>query len=474
MKRYIVLLLAFITFQLNAQTLSDALRLSYSGLGFSPRSIGMGNAFGSISDDFSAFYFNAAGLGFVKKHEFSAGIDSYTFTNEVNFYGNKTNSDYNNLNLSNFSYIVPIPTVQGSLSFGISYNFHKDFTEVNKHSGINTNSTYTNYLVKNPLDSTDIPYYLVLRPAKQSTPLTKDLLQTVDITKNGNLKSLSFAGAIEVDKDLFFGIDFDFTWGSFESKNSFLESDINNIYGNIYLDPNYSFTKGFQFFQFDKKIKWDIYGETFKFGFIYQLKNIARIGLNFVYPTSYKITENYNEFATAQFKNQPNNYQPWQYSEEVKYSFKTPTKVTLSASTFKFNTLFSIDLNYSDYTKIEIENIRGLSSTFVDKFNKNITNNFRSVYDFNIGIEHHLYDYGLRLRTGFFTQNSAYKNDPSSFNKKFITFGFGYSLSNYTTLDIGYAYGWWKEIGDNYGIELSRNSQNISYKVLKMGISTRF
>jgi len=246
------------------------------------------------------------------------------------------------------------------------------------------------------------------------------------------------------------------------------------LYENTYLDPTYPFTKGFETFQFDKKIKWDITGTVYKVGLLYQHKNIARFGLNIVLPSTFTISETYTEYATAKFATTPTKYYPWELTEKVKYSFTTPYKIIFGASTFQYNTLFSVDINYIDYTTLRIENKSGLAEKFIDDYNTNVTNLLRSVIDYNIGLEHHLYDYGLRLRIGYFTQTSAFNGDNSDFSKKYITFGFGYSISPYTSFDLGYAYGWWKDIGDNYGSNLSRNFQKITNKSLKMGISTRF
>lgn len=471
MKKLVFLLITVIIAL--SQTISDGLRLSYQGLGYSPRSIGMGNAFGSISDDYAAFYFNPAGLGFIKKQEFSFGLDLYNFQNDVTFFNNKTSTNDNDLNLSNISYIYPFPTYRGSFVIGFSYNTTKNFLEINQHSGKNPNSTYVSYLTRYLTDTTDIPYYLILRPKNAASPLINNLYQFIDNKRNGNLKSFSMAASLEIDKDLFFGLDFDLINGEYKQLNSFKEADLDKHYQGIALDPAYPVSKNFNEFLFDKEIKWKIEGYSVKLGLIYQLKNIARVGFTLTLPSAFDIEEKYSETANAVFNAQPLKY-PYEYSDKVKYSFTTPYNLTVSFSTFKFNTLVAFDFKYVDYSKIQIDNVEGLSDDFVKRYNTRISNELKSVFDINFGIEHHLYDLGLRLRAGYFTQNSAYKNDNSSSNKKFITLGFGYSLTDYTSFDLGVVYGWWKDVGDNYGYNLSRSYQDIQYKAVKIGISTRF
>jgi hypothetical protein len=60
---------------------------------------------------------------------------------------------------------------------------------------------------------------------------------------------------------------------------------------------------------------------------------------------------------------------------------------------------------------------------------------------------------------------SPFKDDPFEYDKKFLTVGIGFHLSKSVSIDGAYAYGWWKDYGDNYGNnynnELSRTYQNI-------------
>jgi long-subunit fatty acid transport protein len=68
----------------------------------------------------------------------------------------------------------------------------------------------------------------------------------------------------------------------------------------------------------------------------------------------------------------------------------------------------------------------------------------------------------LRLRGGFLTQPSAFKGDASDFDHKYVTAGIGYLVNGQIGIDVGYAYGWWKNIGDNYGVNVSRTFQDIT------------
>jgi long-subunit fatty acid transport protein len=57
-----------------AQFPEDALRLSTPGFGVGARAMGMGNAYTGVASDFSAIYFNPAGLAQLTRGEFSMGM----------------------------------------------------------------------------------------------------------------------------------------------------------------------------------------------------------------------------------------------------------------------------------------------------------------------------------------------------------------------------------------------------------------
>jgi len=71
-----------------AQYAEDALRLGLSGTGVGTRSLGMGNAYTGVANDFSAIYWNPAGLAQMEFSEFSFGL---TYNN------NKDNSTFFNV-----------------------------------------------------------------------------------------------------------------------------------------------------------------------------------------------------------------------------------------------------------------------------------------------------------------------------------------------------------------------------------------
>jgi long-subunit fatty acid transport protein len=81
---------------------------------------------------------------------------------------------------------------------------------------------------------------------------------------------------------------------------------------------------------------------------------------------------------------------------------------------------------------------------------------------------------GLKLRGGYLMQQSPFEGDDSDFNHQYVTGGIGFLANGNIGLDAAYAYGWWNDIGDNYGSNDSRTFQEISTHNLILTATFRF
>src|SRR5664280_2836588 len=164
---YTKLLIIFVILATTAypQTINDALRLGYTGIGSSARALGMGNSYISLSDDASAGFFNPAGFGLLKKIEFSGGLDYSNFSNDATLnsngsaIGQSSNNTASSTTLDRVSFAFPFPTVRGSLVFGLSYQNTKDFNGALSFNGFNKNSSFVQFLT---LNGNSLPYQLGL------------------------------------------------------------------------------------------------------------------------------------------------------------------------------------------------------------------------------------------------------------------------------------------------------------------------
>jgi long-subunit fatty acid transport protein len=446
-------------FNLKAQNINDALRLSTSGLGSNARALGMGNSYIALSDDASAAFFNPAGFGFLKRLEFSGGFEYVNYNNEAEFLGNTIDHSNSSTRLNRISFAFPFPTVRGSLVFALSYHKTKDLTGALKFNGFNTGPTS---MIQDLNVDTNIPFDLYLTDDDYNTPIAGNLNQMGDILSSGSINNWTFSGAIEVYKNIFIGGNLNIISGSFESNNDYYEDDTRNIYQNR-LYPADSVHSDFQTFYLNRLLKWDIAGVDAKLGMIYQFNPNSRFGFTVQFPRTYTIKEDFIVEGRSEFGSGPiENLVSEDYSDAVEYDIISPFEFAGGFSLNFAGLIFAAEATLVNYNQIEFDNPDGLEESYIQRINKEIKDQLEAVINYNLGLEYTIPAIGLRVRGGYLVKPSAYKDDPSKFDRKYITAGIGFLADNTIGVDLAYAHGMWDDFGDNYGSNVSRTNQKIA------------
>jgi len=454
-----------------SQNYNDALRLAIPGLGSNARALGMGNAYTSLSDDASAAFFNPAGLGLLKRLEFSGGIDYYNFNNSAEF--QNVNTDYSNskTQLNRLSFAFPFPTLRGSLVFGLSYHRSSNLTRALKFDAFNPGG---NSKIQDLL-STDIPFDLYLADVDNNSIFNGQLNQSGNVLSSGSIGNWTFSGAIEAARNFFIGANLNIITGGYESSSDYFEDDTRGVYQGI-TEPTDSATRDFQTFYLNNIIDWDLSGWDAKVGFLYQMERFARLGITVQFPKSFNINEKFDVSGYSIFGTgfQPE-LDPAVYSDEVEYDIITPFMFTAGFSLNYAGLIFSAEGTLINYAETEFSGEgNGLSKSYIDQVNREIRDLLTSAINYNLGLEYTVPRVGLRLRGGFITQPSAFQDDPSEFDRKYLTGGIGYLADETIGIDLAYAYGWWNDFSDNYGQDVSRVMQEITVDNFVFTITYRF
>ncbi|MCE1189802.1 MAG: outer membrane protein transport protein [Ignavibacteria bacterium] len=451
MIRYIcIITLCAIT--LFGQTTYDAALLANRGYFANARALGMGNAFTGVSDDASAMFFNPAGLGLVKRFEVTGGFDYFRYTNQSEFYGTSTTDKSNKLSLNQAAFVIPIPTLRGSLVFGLAYDCTPQFTAVQHVKGQNSSTTsYTQALLAfgNQYDQLMVRD-IGLADNKNVTGLKGNLLQEATYLNSGALHNWTFSGAMEVAPNLFVGGNLVLQSGSFKRTSNISENDALGIYTNTLLASNDPGSDGFIQATYTPYYEWDITGIYGKFGLLYQVPKTARFGFTVETPKYFSIEESdYFDAVTYWKYNNPLYLQsPSDYTYKYKFDVTIPVRATIAASGTFAGLTASGEITWMDYSGIEFSSPDG-DYNYTSR-NQQIKNELQEVFDYNLGFEYTVPNSNMRVRAGYFTQNTPYKNMPSGYDKQYLTFGVGFLFERSITLDIAYLHGWWKEHGDMY------------------------
>jgi long-subunit fatty acid transport protein len=459
---FICLSITLLTTTTYSQFPEDALRLSFPGMGIGARSLGMGMAYTSVANDYSATYWNPAGLGQAKMNEVSLGLSHLSYGNTSTFLNNNQSFTNSATSVNSLGMVYPFPTRRGSLVFAIGYGREANLTTGLSFKGFNAQSS-----IIPSLDS-DLAYELYLIDAQGNTPLVDSMEQSGKVLEGGGVNHWTVAGAIEAAPNLFLGVALNFISGSYSYNRTYLESDIYNKYNVARFGADYAFTD----LALSDVIDADLSGFTAKFGLLYRFRNNMQIGIGVKTPSYYTIRENYSQDGASTF-DVPDSSGRYSYGYQIdatgEYDIASPFVFSAGVSVPVQDLLLAADIEFIDYTQMEFRN----ASQRLLNMNTDIKELFRPVTNFHIGGEYAFTDLGLQLRGGFAYLPSPYDGDPESFARKYITGGVGFLVEDVILIDLGYAHGSWETFRYNY-TTAPKTSEKVDTNNLIATVTYRF
>ncbi len=449
-----------------AQFPEDALRLSMPGNSVGARALGMGSAYTALSNDFTAIYWNPAGLAQVRQFEISGGVSHLSFKNNSTFFGQSNNFTNSSTSVSTAGFVYPIPTRRGSMTLAFGYNRSADFTTALAFDAFNPNSSIISSLY-DPDENRDLAWKLFLEDSTGYSPIQKNVNQTGEVLESNGVNNWSVAGAIEATPGLYVGATLTFISGSYSYNRNFVEEDTKRLYTKPPFD--------FQQLILDNTIDWDFTGYGFKIGMLYNIRDRASVGFTVKAPSRYTVKEKFRSDGTSLFKT-PDRKGNFRYSASVsgasEYDVQTPFVfgggISINAGGF----VLSGDAEYTDWTQMEFKNPSSNISNLT-KQNSDIKRIFRSTANLRAGVEYSIPETDVRLRGGFVYNPSPFDGDPSSFAQKYITGGVGFALQSSVYIDVAYAHGYWDTFHVNYD-QSSKTNESVKTDNVLFTISYRF
>ncbi|HTR82788.1 MAG TPA: outer membrane protein transport protein [Bacteroidota bacterium] len=464
----------------HAQFPEDALRYSSTGIGIGARAIGMGGAYIGVADDYSATFWNPAGLAQMRRLEFTGGLANTSYSNDASFFGNSATATNSATTLNDLGFVFPFPTDRGSLVVSAGYNRTNDFTSALSFDGFNNQSSILPYLF-DPDVRYDIPYGVGLEDVNEHINVTKNVNQQGDVRESGGMGNWAFAGAIDVQKDLSFGLTVNVLSGSYTYTRNYTEADTKNLYSDprpvVPIDSAYL---KFNNFYYNSTLTSDVSGVNAKFGMMYRFEDVARIGVTIQTPTTISVHENYSDEGWSTFDDGyipvdsgGTVYNHLAYDAYNDYSVETPWVFGAGASYSPFDgLLLSGALEYTDWTQIQ-----WADNSDLEQENIALKKNFRATTNYSVGGEFEIPKTELRVRAGYAYKPSPFAGDPSSYAQKTVTAGLGVLLQDDVMFDLAAAFGSTKAYDNNYGpaaSNLSRTDESISTTNVYFTISYRF
>jgi len=410
-----------------AQSPEEAVNLLDNESGVGIKAQAMGNAFVGVADDYSALYWNPAGLTQLDASQISGSLYHLRFNNESTFSQSTMMDDRSFTKLKSIDMAYAFPTQRGSFVIAFGFNRFKDYDDFMYFSGFNSQSNDLSFELEDQDGNYD--WY----------DFDRNVQQTEQINQDGNLNAWSVGGGIELSPKFSIGLTLNFYSGSSQYLFDFYQDDVNDVYT--------SFPGDYESYELHQKILTDLHGFGIKLGGLMHLNENLRLGMAIDFPSSLTITENYTANDVLIFDDGYTDEVDlgegeWEYV--VQYPFKFSGGMALDIKQL----LIAASFEYRDWSQVQFEIPDGISlnEDYNDLLseNKYFAEDFQSTLNLSAGAEYRVSDTGVKLRGGYRYVPSPLVDADKELNREYFSAGFGYEIDDNSTFDFSITKGNWK------------------------------
>ena len=362
----------------------------FAGLG--ARAMGMGGAYIAVAEDFTATYWNPAGLAQIRRIEVYGGLSHFKDEAQVRFYGTPRTTRLSRTRLSAFGLVFPFPTYRGSLVFAAGFNRVKSFDTVFGIEGVSAQD---------------------------------QVHKTGKATDEGGLGIYSVAGAVDVSPSISLGMSINIWDGDDAFSRTLIQMDTTGAHDWTRLEEISSFDDEYD-------------GLNFKLAAMVKTPIGLRFGMTLETPVTYSIEEDWED--------QSDGDRDWGF---VEYEVSLPYQFGLGAS-WVFSNLLTVaaDAVYSDWTQVRY-NKSPWGDVTKEELNEEIQNKYKDTLRFHLGGEFLLPVVPITLRAGFYRDPIPFLGprefgDPKieiTNERDFLTLGFGALIDRVLALNFAWIRG---------------------------------
>ena len=464
---FFVFLGIFISVNLSAQDIYDALEYTEINVSGTARFNAMSGAFSALGGDISSVFSNPAGSAVLNNNNFSFSLSSNNYSNENTILGTSEKKSKNNFGFDQIGGAIIYNNIDPDskwkkIVFALNYN---KTNNNNNRFGVNNfdnENSIDSYFLSNSenlrLDQISayedesisqayaeigsyfgyahqqafLGYYsYILEPNEyvddntlySSNIPAGSFSQSIGSFTRGNNGVFSVNFGFQYDKNLFLGINLNSHVIDRENVYLFNETNENSSNNSVNVKNVY----------FENRLS--TYGEGFSFqlGLINKISDILRLGITYKSPTWFEISEEtsqYIETIVSESENQrveivnPNVVNIFE-----DYKINTPSKLTASlALVFKNLGLISFDYSNENYENLKF---KPESDFYFSELNNAISTSLSNVNTYRIGSEILANKFSFRM--GYFSKNSPFSSSFNSTNNSIdstdgFSFGIGYKM----------------------------------------------
>ncbi len=434
MLKHILIFTCCLSMGLFAQTVQEAVGLMEYEDGIGVKASGMGNAFTAVADDYTAIYWNPAGLASLEQSEITGAITHMNYQNRALYTQDADPGKLNTTKFKNLGFAHKVPTQRGSLVIGFGYHRFKDFDHLLKFSGFSSESNGLSFQLEDDWG------------VERDYLFDREVWRGEEILESGSLNALTAGAGIAVSPNFDLGISLQWINGKTDYLFRFYQEDSDGVFT--------EFPGNYSDYELHQELQTKLSGFSLKIGGLLRLNNSLTAGFSADLPTSLRIMETWSERDALRFDDDyiselESGPHEWEYI--VRYPVRLSFGIAAEIQSF----VFSADCKYRDWTQVrfDVPDNREVNWEYSDLLSENQTFNdaFRPVLSWGAGGEYRLAGTGMKVRGGYQVIPSSQAGMTEEADRHYYSGGIGYDLDRLSSLQISYRRGVWnRNTSDGY------------------------
>ena len=373
--------------------------------GVGARTMGMGGASLGLADDFTALYWNPAGMAQIQKFEFFTSFSHNTANTDSFFSSDEaTETSRSRLRPNSIGFVYPLDTQQGGLAVGFGYNRAQNFDYQKVIQGIDPSSgnVYSGLLVD-------------------------------DIHINsGGIGIWCFGGSVYISENFLIGGSVDFWNGRSIYELDATATDTANVDSEL------------SRFRFDDEIEREYSGIGGRVGILANLTDAICLGVTLVAPTELTVEELWREYTVALYDDGEEASDPTNgaLSYDIERPFEVGTGIAVKLLDKQLVLAGDVQLTDWRQTRYDPAPADDIPKDYFEEF-------YSTTLQARLGAEFRIPTIDTYLRLGYFRDTIPFADAEVENERDFLTFGIGKIFEDSVKFDLAYMWGNWQQYRDH-------------------------
>lgn len=377
--------------------------------GVGARTMGMGGASLGVSDDFTALYWNPAGMAQIQKFEFFTSFSHNTANTDSFFTDDQvTGTSRSRLRPNSIGFVYPLYTQQGGLAIAFGYNRPQNFDFQTAIQGVDPSSgnIYSGFLVN-------------------ETNMT-----------SGGIGIWSFGASAYVTENFLIGGSIDFWSGDSIHQLDVTATNALNVDDNL------------ASFRYDDEVDREYSGIGGRVGILANFTDMVSLGMTLVAPTELTVDEFWREYAEEFYDDNSEIVDPADGKQgfDIERPFEVGAGVAIKL--LEKRVILAGDIQLTDWrqTRYDPPPADDISDNHFEEF-------YSTTFQARLGAEFRIPIIDTHLRVGYFRDAIPFTGTEVENDRDFLTFGVGKIFEDALKFDLAYMWGNWEQYSKGLTIE---------------------